>query len=156
MIRNIKYRSQRKIAYQLGSIFAGEMVRDHVFHERVDIVIPVPLHRYRKLDRGYNQSDYIARAIADTLKCEVATNAVKRVVNNPNQARLHSHTERIKNVENIFRVTEGEKLDNRHILIVDDVLTTGSTIYSMIQAISDGSIGCSFSVATLARTERAK
>ncbi len=154
LIHSIKYRRQKRVGAHLGTIFATEILESSSLPEPIDVVIAVPLHKYRHLWRGYNQSEYIARSMAKVLGCSYEAHCVKRVVNTATQARLKSRRERMANTERIFRVVEGEKLDNRHILIVDDVLTTGSTIKSLIDLIINSCEGCRVSVATLARTEK--
>ncbi|MFI3314647.1 MAG: phosphoribosyltransferase family protein [Rikenellaceae bacterium] len=154
LIFAIKYRGQKHIASHLGRAFATELVEKGSLPEDVDVVIPVPLHKFRYYWRGYNQSDYIAKAMAEVLGCDCELECVKRIVNTKSQTSLESRKERIFNTDGIFRVIDGSKLDNRHILIVDDVLTTGSTIKSLIALIIDSCEGCRISVATLARTEK--
>lgn len=82
------------------------------------------------MSRGYNQSLWIAKGIRRITGIEITDNAVRRVVDNKTQTRMR-HAERWENVENIFRLTKPELITGKHVLIVDDVVTTGSTVISL-------------------------
>jgi ComF family protein len=127
----------------------GEVLRESGEYDDVDVIVPIPLHPKKILKRGYNQSFYIAKGIAKELGSVVDSRSVKRVVNNPSQT-TKSGTMRWQNVERIFRVSHPEHLHGKHILIVDDVLTTGATISSCVTAISALVPDCRISIASLA------
>ncbi len=148
LIHKAKYKKQPLINYELARLAALDGLQSDFF-EDIDVIIPVPLHprRYRK--RGYNQSDYIAHGLSDVLHIPVDTTHVSRVRNNPQQA-LTKGKEREKNVENIFAVNHPEEMYRKHVLVVDDVITTGSTIRSFLDAMS-AFRGARFSVFALAK-----
>ncbi|MFI3320947.1 MAG: phosphoribosyltransferase family protein [Rikenellaceae bacterium] len=155
-ILNMKFRNQSQSAKEFGAMFARVLKDKEISVKDVDIIIPLPLHPLKKLWRGYNQSELIADGMASIFGCDVEKKAVRRTVNNRAQSSIKNQKRRLKNSENIFRVAEGEKLDGKHILIVDDVITTGSTIHSLIKCITDSCDNCTISVATLARADRGK
>ncbi len=115
----------------------------------VDIVIGVPLHWRKRMTRGYNQAEYIAQGVAQSMGRELSTKAVIRHRNNPPQARTHK-SERWDNVEGIFTVKHPERLDGKHILIIDDVCTSSATITACASAILSAVPNCKISIATLA------
>lgn len=92
-----------------------------------DLVVPIPLHRLRRYDRGYNQSTFLARGAADALGADTREDALTRPRATRSQTRL-SRQRRWKNVEGAFAVTAPEAVAGRHLLLIDDVLTTGATL----------------------------
>lgn len=128
-IHSLKYFDNPTIGSYLARMMTEEY-KSSGFFEGVDVIVPVPLYRRKKRKRGYNQCDYIARGISSVTGIPVETKAVSRVVDNPTQTHLNTY-ERKENVEGIFRLDRPELLRGRHVLIVDDVITTGSTILSL-------------------------
>jgi ComF family protein len=100
------------------------------FDKKIDLIIGVPLHPNKLIQRGYNQADCIAEGLSKALEIPFETNIVKRLMDTATQTKK-SRIERFQNVENIFEVIEVEKIKNKRIAIVDDVLTTGSTFESL-------------------------
>lgn len=148
VIHRLKYRGEWHLAYVMGRWY-GEVLRDVDLYADVDIILPIPLHPMKILKRGYNQSAYIAEAMAREMGVKVDCRAVRRVKNNPSQTTKNGMT-RWQNVESIFRVCRPERLQGKHILVVDDVLTTGATIASCIMAIYAAVPDCRISVVALA------
>jgi ComF family protein len=128
MIHKLKYSGVRELGYELGRIYALSL-RSSGFTDDIDIIIPVPLHPSRKRSRGFNQSEYISAGISDVTGLPVNTDSLIRVVTSATQTR-RSRYDRWTNVEDIFRVADSASLKNKHLLLVDDVITTGSTIES--------------------------
>lgn len=133
ILLEIKYNDNPELGRHIARFYASE-IADSSFFEGIDLMVPVPLHRIRKMRRGYNQSEYICRGISEATHIPICTKAVRRVVNNVSQTRMQ-RTQRHDNVNNIFRTVHPEMLNGKHILIVDDVCTTGSTINSLITEI---------------------
>lgn len=148
LIHDFKYGGMWRYAYDLGRWFGKELKKSAIYAD-VDLVVPVPLHPFKQIQRGYNQSEYMALGIADVLgvKCEVR--AVRRVKHNPSQTSK-PFEERKANVENIFRVVRPKRLEHHKILLVDDVLTSGATIASCGRAILDSTQDTQLYVATFA------
>lgn len=132
LIHKMKYADQPQIGYQLGRQAAIEM-QYAGFFEGIDVIIPIPLHPNRLRERGYNQADYIARGISEVTGIEVDTIHVTRVRNTPKQA-LQTGEERTHNVQHAFAVNHPEQLYGKHILVVDDLITTGETMRSCLKA----------------------
>lgn len=148
MIHRFKYAGQWRVAYNMGRWFGAEL-RESGLYADVDVVVPVPLHLGRRLVRGYNQSEYIARGIARELGVGVDVRSVWRYRYNSSQT-LHRKDERWDNVEGIFKVRRAEALRSKHILLVDDVFTTGATIMSLGSTILSAVEDVRLSVAVLA------
>lgn len=147
MIHGFKYRDKWRWAYVMGRRL-GSRLQSSGQYADVDTVIPVPLHAMRQLERGYNQAEYIARGVAESLGVGVDTESLYRRRDNPSQTHL-SEQERWANVRDLFGVRSGEHLRGRHVLIVDDVITSGETVTSCIEALLS-SVDCRVSVAAVA------
>ena len=151
-IHDFKYRGRWSHARNLG-VWYGHILHRSGNYDDVDLVVPVPLHIRKRLQRGYNQSDYIADGIASVLGIEADHHALVRRINNESQTR-HSRNERWSNVEGIFEVSKPERLAGRHILLVDDVFTTGATIISCCDALRAACENIRISVAVLAVSQK--
>ena len=134
MMHKFKYNGLKEIGFELGKSF-GSQIKESVFNQ-VDIIIPVPLHPKKLKKRGYNQSDWLAMGLSESLEKQIDTNILIRAVATDTQTRK-SRFERWKNVENIFRITNPEMLEGKHILLVDDVVTTGSTLEACANVIME-------------------
>ena len=134
ILMQLKYKRNPDIGFYLASQFAKE-IKDSNFFDGIDVIIPIPLNWIRRMKRGYNQSEYIARGISYVTGIPVYTKAVKRVRNNKSQTRMKHH-ERYDNVQNLFRLVHPEFIEGKHVLLVDDVTTTGATITSCAKEIA--------------------
>lgn len=148
MIHRMKYHSRWRSAYDMGRWY-GTMLKQSGLYEDIDMIIPVPLHPLRQMARGYNQSAYIAEGIAKELGVEFSTTAVVRHRYNRSQTR-QSPDKRWDNVEGVFKVLQPKKLQGRHLLLVDDVFTTGATVMSLGSTILQSVGDVRLSVAVLA------
>src|SRR5690554_1103141 len=122
LIYFIKYKGLKELGLEAGKRFGYALKNSKNFSD-IDLIIPVPLHKQKLKKRGYNQSEWIARGISIVLKKPVCTEMLIRTVNTPTQTRKGRY-ERWLNVERSFSVTEAEEIRGKHILLVDDVLTT--------------------------------
>ena len=130
MVHKMKYADRPEIGYQLGRMAALEFQYADFF-DGIDIIIPIPLHPKRLRERGYNQSEYIARGISEITGIPIDTTHVIRSRNTPKQA-LQRGEQRLTNIAGAFEVNHPEQLYHKHILLVDDVITTGETMRSCL------------------------
>lgn len=126
IIHAMKYYGRYDLGETLGRVAAREFAAEGFFRD-IDIIVPVPLARNRRRHRGYNQSEEIARGVAQTTGLPMETKAIKRKKYRKSQTSL-SRLERLENVEGIFTLASAERLEGKHVLIIDDVVTTGATI----------------------------
>ncbi len=148
MIHGFKYRGAWRTAREMGEWY-GRCLAESGLYGGVEVVVPLPLHPIKRCRRGYNQAEYIAEGIAAQLGVGVERHCVVRTRNTESQARK-PHRERERNVEGAFAVRHAERLAGRHILLVDDVMTTGSTMLSCAGEIVRAVPGCRISLAALA------
>lgn len=128
LIHHLKYYDHPEVGTYLGRIAATEL-RASGFFDGIDLIIPVPLSKKRYRQRGYNQCDYIARGISEITGIDVCINSIERIIDTDTQTRK-GRMERWANTEGIFRITAPEALKSKHILLVDDVATTGATLHA--------------------------
>ncbi|WP_418991011.1 ComF family protein [Alistipes sp.] len=152
LIHGFKYRGAWRTARAMGEWY-GRCLAESGLYDDVDVVVPLPLHPLKRCRRGYNQSEYIAEGIAAQLGVEVDRRSVRRKRNTASQA-LKPRRERARNVEDAFAVRHPDRLEGRHVLLVDDVMTTGSTLAACASAILQAAPGCRVSVAALAVSRR--
>ena len=148
LIHRMKYSDRPEIGERMAETAANELMKQGFF-TGIDIIVPLPLSKKKKRQRGYNQCDYIAKGISKATGITVDSNSVIRHIANATQTHKH-RDERWKNVENIFSVTDAAALSGKHILLVDDVLTTGATLTSCGSAILTAVPDAKISIFTLA------
>ena len=134
LLHKIKYKNQPEIATRLA-IAAARELQESGFFDDIDIIVPLPLSKKKERKRGYNQCDYIAEGLSRVSGIPVRKGYVERTKANETQTHK-SKEERWSNVEGIFSVTKPWALEGQHILLVDDVLTTGATIASCAKSIT--------------------
>lgn len=126
LLHNFKYRGYRDIGVKIGQDYGGELMLSNDY-KSVDYIIPVPLH-YKKLRlRGFNQSERFAFGLSLSMDAKIEVNNLIRKIHTSSQTKK-SRFERWQNVNSIFEIKNPDKLRGKHILLVDDVITTGSTI----------------------------
>lgn len=130
LIHLLKYKNHRKIGIYLGFLGGIELLESKDFLS-VDMIVPVPLHPLKAYKRGYNQSEMIAVGLSKALGKPLVRGVLVRKSNRKSQTKK-SFYERYENIKNSFRVKNPNLLAGQHILLVDDVLTTGSTIESCV------------------------
>lgn len=129
LVYDIKYHHHPELARMMGRMMAEEYAS---FFDGIDLLLPVPLTKKRQRQRGYNQSVEIAKGIAAVTCLPVEEKAVQRVSFLGSQTQK-GKWERNENVEGAFQLVDGSRVEGRHILIVDDVMTTGATIAACAQ-----------------------
>lgn len=132
LIHQAKYSSRPVVARKIARRFARELSRDGFF-DGIDMIVPVPLHRWKLMRRGYNQSDYIARGIADVTGLEVLHSLVASRGHATQTAR--NSYQRWVNAGSVYELRDGASVAGRHVLVVDDVITTGATLLACCEAI---------------------
>lgn len=149
LIHSFKYNKRFLNAKFLGSLIGselGEKIKDW----NIDTIIPVPLHHLKKVERGYNQSEFIVKGLSNKLKIPHTTRTLKRVRYTETQTAFNL-AEREKNISDAFRVGRKKAITDKNILVVDDVITTGSTIKECGKALIKGSAksvyACSVAIA---------
>ena len=136
VIKEMKYHDHPEYGLFLGRLTAQEFSH-HSFFEGIDAIVPIPLARRRQRQRGFNQSLEIARGIGEATGIPVVNDAVRRISFTNSQA-LSSHQEREVNVENAFELVSDDAIRNRHVLLVDDIVTTGATMRACLQQLQKG------------------
>jgi ComF family protein len=126
LLHQLKYRGRKDLGHLLGTMIADKLVLSQQFKE-IHLIIPVPIHRLKLIQRGYNQSLCIAEGIASVLHCQVNTTALLKVRETATQTHK-GRLSRNENMENVFEVAKPLELIGKHVLLVDDVITTGATI----------------------------
>lgn len=151
LIHLMKYKGRKEIGRSLGSLY-GSYLKESDFMSGIDLMIPVPLHPSRLRSRGYNQSDYISQGLSEATRVPVATDLLRRELQGSSQTKRGRY-ERWENVEGLFTVTKPGRISGRHLLLVDDVITTGSTMEACVQALHDAA-DVSVSVIALAAAQK--
>lgn len=133
LIHHFKYKGMKEIGLTVGQMYGKELVSAGSL-KKIDCIVPIPIHSKKKKQRGYNQSHYFADGISMATGIECVKEAVIKKVHTSSQTKK-SRYKRWKNVETSFEVIQPEKLMHKHVLLVDDVLTTGATIEACGQKI---------------------
>ncbi len=127
IVKAFKYRGAKKLAYDMGRMMARELKPYGLFDD-IDAIVPVPVTLRRRLQRGYNQSEWLCKGISKETGLVIYDKALKRLKFDTSQTRLTGH-ERTENVMDAFALVERSKalLEGKHLLLVDDVITTSAT-----------------------------
>lgn len=134
IIHALKYQKQFKLGTFLGEILS-EGIKSRNW--QIDLIVPIPIHHLKKVERGYNQSDYLAKGLSKGLNVPYSTKLLKRIKHTESQTRLHIN-ERAINVANAFKVRNSKKIKGKNILLVDDIITTGATTQECGKALFNG------------------
>lgn len=148
-----KYHNRPDIAVAYGRMMAEDLM-DTSFFSGIELLVPIPLSVQRFKQRRYNQSERLAHGVSLVTGIPVDTTSVIRATDNPTQTHLQTY-ERQENVKNIFRVLHPEIIRGKHILIIDDMITTGSTLKACARCMIL-SAGVKVSVLTLGTSARNK
>lgn len=147
LIHAAKYNGRPNVARYLAREYAVE-IKDDGFFSGIDLILPVPLHRFKLWKRGYNQTEYLARGLKDATGIAIGSNLVA-TRGHSTQTRKGSYM-RWLNTRNIYDVVRPDELEGKHILVVDDVITTGATLQACCEAIHRSAPTATISVLTLA------
>ena len=134
LIQDMKYRGFPSIGNKLGKLAASELFITGFLND-IEIVVPLPMHFWKKAKRGYNQTDRIAAGIAREIGADVV-DALKMIRQRKTQTSL-SQSQRLSNADNLFRPRKGIDLNDKGVLLVDDICTKGATMASSSKALTD-------------------
>jgi ComF family protein len=125
IIHEFKYRGNKKAGKYFGNLMGKSLLNSTRFN--IDIIVPLPLFERKEKSRGFNQAEILCNGISEILNKPVISKNVIRKIATETQTKKH-RLERWKNVDGIFQVKNPDQLEGKHILLVDDVITTGATI----------------------------
>jgi ComF family protein len=149
LLHAIKYQQQKELAEYLGKIYAEDLLKESILF---DVVLPIPLHKNKLKLRGFNQSEWFAKGLANQMNSVLDNTSLIRTKQTSTQTRKRKF-ERWENVEGIFNLETADLLKNKKVLLVDDVITTGATIEAAWQALKDVE-GIELSVGAIAYAKR--
>nr|WP_103864968.1 phosphoribosyltransferase family protein [Aquimarina sp. I32.4] len=150
LIHNLKYRGREEVGQELGR-WLGQELSQKTRYQSIDVVVPVPLHKVRLRERGYNQVEKFGIEIAEKLNAEYIDSVLKKKSYNKKQSK-HLKFNRWMNTVETFGTQNESLLENKHVLLVDDIVTTGATIESCVNVLKDIP-GVKISIATMAMAE---
>jgi ComF family protein len=133
LMHQLKYKRKKNIGLYLGNYY-GKMLLKNPRYKEIDYIVPIPLHKTKLRKRGYNQSEMIGAGMEKGMGKEMLTDVLIRKDFTETQTKK-SRMERWENVESVFALTNSKVFDNKHILLVDDVITTGSTMEACVHAV---------------------
>ena len=145
----LKYKGRKEIGIYYGQQMGESLKRSARFSD-CEIIIPLPLFASREKKRGYNQASLIANGVSQKLKIPVINDAITRIKKTETQTHK-SRIQRWKNMESTFELLDPLKISGKHILLVDDVVTTGASLEACAQILLE-SPGVKVSIACLAHT----
>ena len=128
IMHELKYNGNKEIGFAMG-LTLGQLILSFDKLDDIDFIIPIPLHKKREDQRGFNKAEVIANGVSNIIKVPVLNNVVGRVINNKSQTN-RNRLDRSINTDNIFKVMNLKPLEGKHVLLLDDVITTGATMIS--------------------------
>lgn len=135
MIHQLKYKKNKYIGQELGLMIGNRLI-EKANYQKPDYIIPVPIHAKRRKVRGYNQSEIIGKSISDKMKVPMLTDVLFKNKSTTTQTKK-SRADRMANIFETFSVRDTSRLIGKHILIIDDVMTTGATIEACAESLKE-------------------
>jgi ComF family protein len=132
LVHQLKYKGRKDVGEFVGIMLGKELCESDF--SNIDLIVPVPLHKSRLKHRGYNQSDCFAEGLSKGMNKPASLHALIRKEATTTQTKKHRY-ERYLNVDNIFEVSDETEIEEKHVLLVDDVITTGSTLIACAEAL---------------------
>jgi ComF family protein len=148
-IHALKYKERQDVGIWIGEAM-GNLYNEHISN-KVDIIVPLPLHFRKESKRGYNQSAVIAKGFSAVTNIPVIQTGAVRLNHTATQTNK-TRAERWNNMEGVFMVANQSELENKHILLLDDIVTTGATLEACAKSLLQVK-GCRLSIATAAVVE---
>ncbi len=133
LLHNLKYKQRKDVGILMGHLLGNQIIHHKIFSD-VDAIIPIPLHPKRLKQRGYNQAECFAQGISEVMQKPVETSLIIRAKETSTQTKKN-RVERWKNVSEAFSLQNPQSWEGKHLLIVDDVITTGATIEACAQTL---------------------
>jgi ComF family protein len=146
LIHKFKYQGNYSLAIRLGEDL-GSYLNGLDSYRGIDMLVPVPLHPRKERKRGYNQSEQIAKGISNVMQIPVETRSLIRMVYTETQTKKNK-LERRENVKEVFKVKDVKLFEDKHVMLIDDVITTGATIEACALALQEN-CRCKVSIASL-------
>ena len=146
LLHQLKYKGAKEVGERIGELYGFDLLKSS-WIESIDCIIPVPLNPKKLRKRGYNQSEYFAKGLSKSTKKDLETTILYRNKHSDTQTKK-SRFNRWENVSEIFSVNNSEQIVGKHILLVDDVVTTGATIEACVNALLK--VDCKVSIVTIA------
>jgi ComF family protein len=134
ILHHLKYYGTKEVGTFLGNIYGTQLIQ-HEKWKKIDMIIPIPLHKKKERKRGYNQSEWIAKGLSAGMQIPYNTNLLIRSEFTETQTKK-SRFHRWQNVKDVFQLTDLNMLNHKHILLCDDVLTTGATLEAAVQKLA--------------------
>ncbi len=147
ILHNLKYNGQKEIGSFLGDYFGNQLIEEERFKD-VDCIIPIPLHPKKERKRGYNQSEWITKGLSESMKIPYFTDVLIRQEYTETQTKKGRFS-RWMNVKDVFAVVDKGRIDGKHVMVCDDVLTTGATVEAAVRKLQQAA-DVKVSVVTLA------
>lgn len=149
LVHQLKYKGNQAIGVYLGKMLGKQLLQSNKYNA-VDVIVPLPLNAKREFKRGYNQAAVICKGITEVFSKPINTTAVARKIFTETQTH-HTRIERWQNMDGVFTVINKSAIEGKHILLVDDIITTGATIEACGKVILDAGATC-LSVAAVGYT----
>jgi len=146
LIHQLKYKGNKEVGRKVGLLYGSELLNSPYF-KGIDLIVPVPLHPKKIKKRGYNQSECFAEGLSSSMGVPVCKKVLYRKLNSETQTKKTRY-KRWENVNEIFGINNGKVLDQKKVLLVDDVLSTGATLEACIQVMLEHD--CKMYVAVIA------
>ena len=154
LVHQLKYDANASVVPLLAEALSNALIHQPHMRTQIDCVIPVPLHPIREQERGYNQAALLAREVCFQTELELVENVLVRQKQTTSQTKRNREN-RLRAMQGVFRVRDAKAIQNKHVLLVDDVMTTGATAMACAEALLyEGAQ--SVSLLTVCRAERKK
>ncbi len=134
ILHELKYKRNQSVGHFIGKL-AGLELQESSHFSTVDVIVPIPLHPKKELKRGYNQSKVICEGLSEILEKPIIVNNLVRIKENETQTKKSVY-ERYQNIQGVFAINDAQEFEGKHILLVDDVITTGSTLEGCISLLN--------------------